>query len=800
MIVGVIEKILNQKENDWGRYQLNCLGKKMLCVGIIPSPTIGMRVTLEGRDENTKYGPRYKITSVLSTECDDNAGVRRFLADGYIKGIGSTKANAIIECFGKESADLFDTPEGRAKLCTVKGISNATIENAMESYEANKKYKDIVIFLKGSGTKSQVENIYKKYEDNAIKILTKNPYRLQMDLDGFGFLKADAIALASGIKKDSIYRIMAASKYALENATSNGHCYLTVEEIEDVIIPLLVPQPKSENKELSEKVIKNAMEDWEEKKEKFIETHSPSSVDLDAISQAVESRNLIKKSYVEAIRLAIEEGDFVNVEGRIYTKKMYEIEKSVADMVAKMCAQNPVRYISKKTIEASIAEVEERKTNAFKAEGKSITFNVTEEQRKAVYLASMHRISIISGGPGRGKTAISEIVAHSFMLSGRYFNKEDIIMIAPTGRAAQRISESTGYNAMTAHRAVLSQKKYGAPKGKLVLCDESSMVDIFLASSILKFAQDCNLILVGDVDQIASVGPGKVLKDMIDSGVVPYILLKEGHRNSGSIAHNAALINAGVKISGYCYDDHFIYTNASVKEVNDVDINGNLVGTHIPMMETIVFDYKKKVDQYGIENVMLCAAMRERGPVSVNKLNDRLQKEFTSGKAQATYGMKKFRIGDRVMQTVNDYEFIKKHNGLSIQGVFNGEKGTVVKVLPDPEENSYKLVVLFDDGSIGGYTKSTAPNLVLAYATTLHKCQGSEAACMMMAYTYSDFVLLNRALFYTGETRAKKEFRFYGEEQMRYGKIVSAFDIAVGRTEDIKRNTFLKEMLIDRLA
>ena len=159
-------------------------------------------------------------------------------------------------------------------------------------------------------------------------------------------------------------------------------------------------------------------------------------------------------------------------------------------------------------------------------------------------------------------------------------------------------------------------------------------------------------------------------------------------------------------------------------------------------------------------------------------------------------GKQLYRVGDRVMQTKNDYNFvIKKKDGQSVTGIFNGERGTIIKILPDPENESYKLVVCFDDGSIGGYTKNTVQNLTLAYATTLHKCQGSEAACMMMAYTYGDYMLLNRSLFYTGETRAKKEFRFYGEEKFQYGKMLSAFDIAVGKIDDVKRNTLLAERI-----
>lgn len=781
MIVGQIKKILTQKDNDWGRYQIECAGEEILAVGVIPSVSIGMTVTLEGSEIVNQYGKQYKISAVLATQADNLSGARRFLADGYIKGIGPTKAESILEAFGKESVNLFDTEEGRKLLTTVKGISHATVVRAMPSYEQNKKYKDIVVFLNGCGTKNQVESIYQKYGEKAIKVLKDNPYRLQMDLSGFGFTKADSIALASGIKTDSIYRIMAGVKYIVEEASSNGgHCFLPYEEIKEKVIDLLVPTPKCED--ITEKVAQNALSNWLVNKEKLIKAHDPSAETIDKLNKVAESRELIKRSLPDAINEAIKEEYLINDEGRIYTKQMYEVELTAAKMIVSMCKKPPVRMVSERTLKEAIRSVEERKTALLKESGVDTEFIATEEQINAATLGVRNRLAIISGGPGRGKTAISEIVALSFLMAGRQYDPEDIIMLAPTGRAAQRITESTGYAAMTIHRAVLSvRNKADLPQGKLILCDEFSMADIFLLLSVLKYAKDSNLILVGDVDQIASVGPGKVLRDMIDCGKIPCILLKQGHRNSGTIAKNSELINAGMKINKYSYDERFKYTPCTADNI----------------AENMVNDYLKKVEQYGIKNVMLCCAMRERGAVSVNKLNLQLQELFTKGNPEAVFSDgRKFRVGDRVMQIKNDYEFLMLRDKKPSYGIFNGERGSISRITYDEELESYKLAVTFDDGSIGGYTKNTIMNLTLAYATTLHKCQGSEAACMMMSYTFGDYMLLNRSLFYTGETRAKKEFCFYGEEKFQYGKMLSAFDIAVGKTDDAKRYTMLAERII----
>ena len=772
MIYGEIKKILIQKENDWGKYELAGKDGKIIVVGIIPEASVGMQVTLEGHDETNEYGDHFKITSVVSSTPNECAGALRFLSDGYIKGIGTVKAKAIVNALGKDCLDLFETPEGRAVLSTVKGITEKTVEKMLPSYEENKIYKPIVLFLNGTGTKHQVEQIYQKYGDETVSVLKKNPYRLQMDVDGFGFLKADRLAMASGIRQDSIYRLMAAIRYIIEDATmTGGHCFLTAEEIEGRIYKLLSPYPKIDG--AKEYTVEKACENWEEKKDSFIIKYRLTEETVSAIEETKLRRKAIAETFLDALKNAIASGDLVEESGRIYAPKMYQTEKETAELIQKMAKNAPVRFLSDEAIIAAIKTVEERKNEG----NEGIPFAATNEQIRAVHLALKSRISVISGGPGRGKTAISEIVAEAFLSAGTHYNKEEILMLAPTGRAAQRITESTGFAAMTAHRAILSMKSDGAPKGKLILCDEASMVDIYLARQILLFAQDCNLILVGDVNQIASVGPGKVLKDVIESGVVPCAMLIEGHRNAGAIAKNAERILKGRPIREYEYNEHFIYIPTNY---------GNI-------LNVMVRDYLEKIREYGIKNVMLCAAMKERGAVAVNKLNAELQRIITKGQSAATFkGGRMFRVGDRVMQTKNDYQFLLKKDGDIRKGVFNGERGSVAKILPDIENDSYKVVVLFDDGSIGGYTKDTIDSLTLAYATTLHKCQGSEAPCMMMSYTFGDYMLLNRSLFYTGETRAKKEFRFYGEEKIQAnGQLLSAFDLAVKRTDDAKRNTCL---------
>lgn len=789
MIHGEIIKILTQKDNDWGRYRIKTAEKEIVAVGIIPSPGVGMTVLLDGYEEDTKYGHQFHVTHVLSSEASPNANMQSFF-DLFVCGIGPSKAHAIISKYGDQSIQMFLSEQGKTDLCKIKGITENIINKAVDSIEKNKKYLDIVLFLNGSCTKHQIYEIYKMYGEESKKILQTNPYRLQLDLGGFGFLKVDKLALASGVKPGSVYRIMAAAKYALEQAQGEGHCFLPVEEVRKETLNLLAKAPtiKTPNNGIvQEKTIEKLFLNFEQEAEEFQKKYNVTNEIMKELQEVSNIRPVIEQTLEKALTKAIEEQTLVFENGKLYTPKMYEVEKNVASMMIDMLEQNPIRFIKPETIERAISDIEAKETAKIQEKGIDAVFGITNEQRKAVYTGVMNRLSIISGGPGRGKTTILAIIAHAFLLSGNY-NRDDVVMLAPTGRAAQRITESTGYPSMTAHRAVI-QAKRNPIKNKLVICDESSMCDIFLTNDILKFAKNCNLIFVGDVYQIASVGPGKVLKDMIDSGVVPYVLLTEGHRNTGNIAHNAELINEGKTLNKYAYGVDFQYFPTSSEIAN-----------------IVVTDFIKMVEKYGVQNVMLCSPMRDRGNASVNKLNAALQKVYAERqnvmgrsllKTKASFGSRDFYVGDRVMQTRNNYDFKVERAGKPTFGIFNGERGTVSDVTYDSASESYMITVTFDDGSVGIYDKGTVSELVLAYATTLHKCQGSEAECMMIVHTYADYMLLNRSLFYTGVTRAKKELRLYGEERMsKFGnQIISAFDVAVRKTNDLVRNTSLKEYL-----
>ncbi len=700
----------------------------------------------------------------------------------------------LVDSFGDKVFETIESESGRELICTLKGFGPKLIQNVLPSYEEAKKFKDIYIFLNGVGTKNQINKIYEKYGKDSLNVIKKNPYRLIMDIDGFGFLKIDTLALASGVKPDSMFRMMAAAKHVLEEAQGDGNCYLPIETLKELAVLKMAPVPTF--KDLSSKVADNAVNsaDWLKAKEALIKEHNPSYETLSKLADIHGTRKLLAERFPDAVAQAITEKTLYNDDGCIYTPAMYSHETQAANLIKEMCSKKTVRYISKENIDGCIAEMEKAKTEENFRNGKHEHFEISPEQRKAVYLGLMNRLSIISGGPGRGKTTIVQAIASTFIKSGRSKSNDDVLVLAPTGRAAQRVTESTGYPASTVHRAIYKVQKRAdkgvsfipkseeeRPKDILIICDESSMLDIKLAKDLLAYASDCNLIFVGDADQIPSVGPGRVLRDMLAAGTVPGILLKEGHRNSGSIAHNADLINAGQKISHYCYDEHFVYTATNADN----------------MLEDIAKDYLEKIKEYGIENVLLCTPMRDRGSAAVNKLNKYMQEKLTySNPFVKCSDAKTLHTGDRVMQTRNNYEMIARDkNGNIKEGIFNGEKGTIIDILNGEDASLAVIKVLFDDGSVAIYESGDFGDIVLAYATTLHKCQGSEAACAMICMSYGDYMLMNKELFYTGVTRAKKECRLYGEEQERYGHMLSAFDMAVKKTDSVQRYTKLAERL-----
>lgn len=752
----VIKKIFTQDEIGEGIYQYDMFGKVDTIKAVIPDAYVGMELDITEDNGNIRVVPTEK-----------SQGIANFLCS-YVKGIGPAKVAQVTWDF-YDYAMNDNIPKIKESL-KIKDDSKA-VEIASICKD-NKNMLELYMLTNGVCTAAELMKIYDLHKEKASSILRNNPYSLT-SIQGFGFMKVDKIACATGVARNSIERIIAAIDYCLKEAAyQNGNCYLTTEQLESKLYELLSDVPKQAGK-AKEKAVANALADWNNKKDAFEKKYKPSIEEIELMDNCFEQKQELMVAIPKACKVGFEAEKFVKEEDRYYLSNIYASEMDAAMKIKKMLKDGVKTNFTQDVIQKAILDVEQRKTHLLHEQGLN-SFKATEEQKNAVLLALNNRVSVISGGPGRGKTAIAEMIAKAFELA---LGVDDcIVMIAPTGRASQRITESTRYPASTIHRIVGTRKC----ENKLIIVDESSMIDIELFAKLITWAENNTLVFLGDIDQIASIGPGKVLKDLIESKAVPYIKLIQGHRNSGSIAKNAEKINEGKPTYAYKEDSAFKIVPAMK--------NG--------IQKTFLHYYFNRVSKYGIKNVMAITPARQ-GALGVDTLNEMIQNELTKGKPEiklSNGGV--FRVGDRVMQTKNNQTFelkAKNKDGVyyNVKGIYNGEMGTVAKICNEG------IVVLFDDGKIGAYSNKHLSQLSLAYVMTIHKCQGSEAACVIMGATFANCFLMNRNLFYTGETRAKKEIVLVGEQKpSKNGNfMINAFSYAAYKVDNDKRQTTLARKL-----
>ena len=735
-----VAKIYCQKDDGWCVFLAeDDEANHVKCVGKLPSLQENMFVNVCGSYSTSQYGRQFDIArGNICATIGQGQVVANFLRHNF-KGIGPVRAITIAEKYGDEIFNMFENPKKLQKLLKEE-FSGKSAEALQKEWEVAKELKDIYLNLKGA-TQKQITKIFEKYGKHAKDVLVSNPYQLITDIKGFGFKTVDSLALLNGILPYSEFRISAGITYALDEALNDGHTCLDRVELKKRVVEILT--------------------------------------DNEGVKKEIE------KCFDKGLEVGIGSGELVEYEKCIYTARTFSTEKTCAEYLKKHIQSRPVRAISDEIIEHAIQrmEVSKREDNP--------EFEVTEEQSEAVYLALQNNISIISGGAGRGKTTISEICASAFIEAAHGF-EEDVVFLAPTGRAAKRITEATGYPAKTIHREVWirNSQKYkdwleSRPKNKLFVVDEASMIDIFLLKKLLTYTEYCQIIFLGDVNQIASVGAGCVLRDMIDSDTIPYKLLQKSHRNMSTIAVNAQHILDQEKLATFKFDENFTY---HVAEKDN-------------LLYTVLSAYFTKCREYGVKDVMLCTPKKSASVTSTSKLNEAIQQALQAeNPTECKIGKKtKFYVGDRVMQTKNDYTFaIFDEDDQKVKsGVFNGEKGTVVEFCK--REGTPCMKVEFDEGTFGYYEESKLDKqeIILAFATTIHKCQGSEAQCVIVAHTFADYILLNRNLLYTGVTRGIKECHLFGEEEFKWGSVQNPFDIAISRKQDLERNTHLDDMLND---
>lgn len=679
------------------------------------------------------YDRQFKATSYKTVTPDDELSIIRYLGSGIIKGIGPTLAKRIVDEFGTETFHVME--EQPELLEKIKGITLRKAQEIGVIMQEKRGYREAMLFLGKYGISNALAiKIYSFYEDRIYSIIKENPYRLAEDISGVGFKTADEIAAKVGVKSNSDYRIQSGILYTLLLATGQGYLYLPKDILENEAAGIL-------------EVDKEAVE--------------PQILNL-----AMDKKVLIKGTAV-------------------YSPYNYYAEQSCAGML--------------RNIAVDFFEDEEVNDKALEKEIDRFAGNseivLDPLQRKAVVCAVKNGISIITGGPGTGKTTIIKTLIN-------YFEAKcmDILLAAPTGRAAKRMTEATGYEAKTIHRllelsgvpedskeAGFGRNEENPLEADVVIVDEMSMVDIFLFKALLKaIPTGARLIMVGDAYQLPSVGPGQVLRDLIESECFPVTKLETIFRQEGTgdIVLNAHRINHGehIAIDNKSRDFFFIERHDSNKIlVNTVELITKSLPGYV------------NADPFDIQ-VMTPMRKGILGVVSLNRYLQNALNPAAPDKKEHPYGEDIFREGDKVMQIKNNYqaqwEVLGKYNipidgGL---GVFNGDVGRIVKI----DEDNSSLTVEFDDRKMVEYPFTNLDELELAYAITIHKSQGSEYSAVVMPLLSGPRQLMNRNLLYTGVTRAKNCLVILGA----YGTVLEMID----NNEENLRYSGLKDRIIEIFA
>ena len=718
-IKGQIERITyHNEENSYTIAKMKIGGRQDLvtAVGNLLSVSAGEVLKLKGEWHNhPKFGEQFKIISYESVVPATVKGIEKYLGSGLIKGIGPVMANRLVTKFGMETLNVIETETRR--LCEVEGIGDKRIGMIKKAWDDQKEIRDVMVFLQGHGVSpAYAAKIYKKYAKASVAVVQQNPYKLATDIFGIGFITADKIAGNLGISKESLIRAEAGILYVLHQLSDEGHVYYPYE-------PLV---------EECKKIL---------------------GVERDTIVKAFGKISFEKKIVIEDLN----KEDIKENNKAVYLAKFHVCEVGVAARL-----QELMRFPKK-------LKAFDREKALEWVQGE-LKIQLAKNQKQAVKEAIEKKVMVVTGGPGTGKTTIINSI---IKICGRLGQR--VLLSAPTGRAAKRMAEATGHESKTIHRLLEFSPKEGGFKrdennpldADLIVIDETSMVDIVLMYQFLKAVpKDATLILVGDVDQLPSVGAGSVLKDIIDSGCIPTVMLNEIFRQAKEslIIVNAHRVNNGqmpiIEGSGDSLQDFYFFIIEEPEKVAEKIIE--LCKEKIPQK----FGYRS------IDDIQVLTPMH-RGLVGASNLNTELQKHLNSSTDELVRGGLVLKVGDKVMQIRNNYD----------KEVFNGDIGRINKI--DREEQE---IIVNYDGRMVSYEYSELDEIVLAYAVSVHKSQGSEYPVVVMPVLTQHYMLLQRNLLYTGITRGKKLVVLVGTNK--------AVAIAIKNNKPQKRYTLLKERLL----